>query len=67
MPKIHEFRVRAVTRYVVTEFVSYGGKHCGSRPLGQFEVLNHANDVAESMAKAYGGQAFPLDDPKEVA
>ncbi len=60
MPNTHEFRVRRVERYVITEYRN-DDIGVGSRPL--FEVADRtiANDIVEALAKAYDAKATTLE------
>ncbi len=58
MPKNPEFRVREVTRFIVT---GYNPRQGGSDPVGTFENPRIANEVAEALAQMYGGKAFPVE------
>lgn len=54
-----EFRVREVTRYIVT---GYNPANRGSDPIGSFENARIANAVAEALALMYDGKHFPIDE-----
>ncbi len=54
--KTHEFRVRRVERYMLTEHVD-DGRNRGSSPVALFDKAEIANDVAEALAAAYEGKA----------
>jgi hypothetical protein len=63
---IREYRVRPVTRYVVTEYcdVSMGDglRKCGSRVLGEFDNSAAANEVAEALSCRTGGVIVETED-----
>lgn len=61
----NEFRVRAVTRYVVTHYYNdnqvtedgrCGAVGCG--PLGEFDHLEYATKVGQAMAASIPGGKF---------
>ncbi len=67
MPKTSEYRVRAephkrqykvrkVTRYLLTEHID-DGRNRGSSPIAFFDNAEVANDVAVALAKTYDGDS----------
>lgn len=58
-----EYRVRPVTRYVVTRFHS-GERSAGCETCGEFDNMQRANTVAEALHKSEQGSSFAkLIDP----
>lgn len=60
MPKQPEFRVREVTKFIVTGYINEGGRG-RSDPIGSFENVTTANAVAEALALMYDGKHFPIE------
>lgn len=56
MSELIEYRVRPVTRYIVTRFESHdhpdGRSGGGSRPLGEFDSADTAYEVGYALCKA---------------
>jgi len=67
MNKVLEYRVRAVTRYVVTEHTLVGGESKGTSECGEFKTADQANLAAHGLAFAYRGEGtsynFPYEGP----
>lgn len=54
MPELHEFRVRPVTRYIVTSYHEYEGgakTTSGGRAHGEFENADTAYQVAYALCR----------------
>ncbi|MCK9544762.1 MAG: hypothetical protein M0R03_22325 [Novosphingobium sp.] len=64
MEEVNEFRVRAVTRYVVTHYrQSADGSSTSCSSIGNFDNLESANKVGESLATVIPGAKFtPIED-----
>lgn len=54
----NEFRVRAVTRYVVTHFSSNGRDSGGCRQLGEFPNIEQADEVGRALAASVPDATF---------
>ena len=68
MSKQIEYRVRPVTRYVVTRFyresMPNGNEQGGCEGCGEFDNMQRANTVAEALHKSEDGSTFAkLIDP----
>lgn len=68
MSQFIEYRVRPVTRYVVTRYHresrSNGNESGGCEGCGEFDNMQRANTVAEALHKAEDGSTFAkLIDP----
>lgn len=69
MSKSVEYRVRPVTRYVITRFESEqlatGAGCCGSEGLGEFDNERNAYRVGYALCKAEHEQlGYPPGDPR---
>jgi len=64
MSELHEFRVRPVTRYIVTSFHrSEDGALCDGRSHGEFDNDATAYEVAYALcAASHERLGYPLDD-----
>ena len=51
-PLLIEYRVKAVTRYIVTRFESRENDSGGVRSLGEFPTYQQAYDVGYALAKS---------------
>lgn len=49
----YEFKVRPVTRYIVTKYTSGNYGHAGSENLGEFQNVQMANQVCHAMAVSH--------------
>lgn len=58
-----EYKVRPVTRYVVTRYTSAVDQICikGSENCGEFDNLKNANTVCESLAKCHLDDFYTKD------
>lgn len=63
-----EYRVRPVTRYIVTRFerhVSAESESGGSSSLGEYDCVDNAYDVAYALCKAeHERLGFPIGDER---
>jgi hypothetical protein len=62
----NEYRVRAVTRYVVTHFTSDGVRNAGSEQFGEFPNKREAETVGRALCAADPGSTFQtiMDAPE---
>ncbi len=58
--KTHEFRVREVKRYIVTEYL-HDDVGRGSSPHGLFDSAVTANTVAEALAEHFNAKFIPTE------
>lgn len=64
MDKI-EYRVRPVTRYIVTSFRDEGDGGCSGRGHGEFDNEQTAYEVGYALARAeHERMGWPLDDER---
>lgn len=67
MSELIEYRVKPVTRYIVTRFEKREGGVCsiGSIGRGEFDRADIAYEVAYALAKRdHESKGWPLDDPR---
>jgi hypothetical protein len=65
MSELIEFRVRPVTRYIVTRFENDGNGACGGSGHGEFDNYETAHAVAYALCKAdHERKGWPLDDDR---
>ena len=64
-PLLIEYRVKPVTRYIVTRFESRENDSGGVRSLGEFPTYQQAYEVGYALAKSEHDQhGWALDDPR---